>query len=76
MSWRYRQLNAEFSDILSKGLIKEVGAFDVERGDETEALPRLAFYFNQRSLGRLHQMIRQLGTLGTACEAIAHPEQK
>lgn len=70
------QLNAEFSDILSEGIIKEVSAFDVERGDETEALPRLALHFDQRSLGRLHQMIHYLGKLGTACDAIDHPEKK
>ena len=70
------QLNAEFSDILSEGSIREVSSFDVERGDETEPLPRLSLYFNQRSLGRLHQMIRYLGKLGTACDAIEHPEKK
>ncbi|MGD1863394.1 MAG: LOG family protein [Phormidesmis sp.] len=70
------QLNDEFGDILTKGTIREVSAFDVERGDETEALPRLALYFNQRSLGRLHQMIRFLGKVGIACEAVQHPEQK
>jgi len=70
------QLNAEFSDILSKGKICEVSAFDVERGDETEDLPRLALYFNQRDAGRLNQMIRFLGRLGVSCEAIEHPEKK
>lgn len=70
------QLNAEFSDILSKGQICEVSAFDVERGDETEDLPRLALHFNQRDAGRLNQMIRFLGKLGISCEAIEHPEKK
>lgn len=70
------QLNEEFADILSKGLIREVAAFDVERGDETEPLPRLALHFNQRDAGRLNQMIRYLGKLGISCEAIQHPEQK
>ena len=72
----FEQLNDEFGDILTKGTIREVSAFDVERGDETEALPRLALYFNQRSLGRLHQMNRFLGKVGIACEAVQHPEQK
>ena len=70
------QLNEEFGDILTKGKIREVSAFDAERGDETEELPRLALHFNQRSLGRLHQMIRYLGKIGIACEAVQHPEQK
>ncbi|MEL6938704.1 MAG: LOG family protein [Cyanobacteria bacterium J06598_1] len=70
------QLNEEFADILSRGTIREVSAFEAERGDETAALPRLALYFNQRSLGRLHQMIRYLGKIGIACDAVQHPEQK
>ncbi len=70
------KLNAEFADILSEGTIKEISAFDVERGDETESLPRLALYFNQRDSGRLNQMIRYLGKLGVACDAVQHPEKK
>ena len=70
------QLNEEFSDILVDGVIREVSAFDVERGDETESLPRLALHFNQRDLGRLHQLIRYLGKLSNPCEAIEHPEKK
>ncbi|MGB3298929.1 MAG: LOG family protein [Phormidesmis sp.] len=70
------QLNAAFSDILSKGTIREVSAFDVERGDETEHLPRLALHFNQRDAGRLHQMIHYIGKLGVSCEAVKHPEKK
>jgi hypothetical protein len=70
------QLNTEFADILSEGYIREVSAFDVERGDQTEGLPRLALHFNQRDLGRLHQMIRYLGVLGISCEAVQHPEKK
>ena len=70
------QLNELFKDILVDGVIKEVSAFDVERGDETEHLPRLALHFNQRDLGRLHQLIRFLGKLSDPCEAIEHPEKK
>lgn len=70
------QLNEEYADILSHGKIREVGAFKAERGDETEALPRLALHFNQRDFGRLHQMIRRLGDLGISCEATYHPEKK
>ncbi|MGB7087768.1 MAG: LOG family protein [Phormidesmis sp.] len=70
------QLNAEFGDLLSQGKIRAVSAFDVERGDETAALPRLALHFNQRDAGRLHQMIHYLGKLSVACEAVQHPEKK
>lgn len=70
------ELNEAFSDILVSGVIREVTAFDEERGDETEDLPRIALHFNQRDLGRLHQMIRFLGKLGEPCEAIEHPEKK
>ncbi|MEM8501792.1 MAG: LOG family protein [Cyanobacteria bacterium P01_D01_bin.1] len=70
------QLNAEFHDILVKGTIREVSAFPVEQEDETASLPRLALYFNQRDQGRLHQMIRYLGKLSVACDAVQHPEQK
>jgi len=69
-------LNAEFSDILTRGHIREVSAFESEHGDETESLPRIALHFNQRSLGRLHQMIRFLGKVGVSCEAVQHPEKK
>ena len=70
------QLNDEFGDILIRGTIREVSAFDAEHDDETKSLPRLALHFNQRNFGRLHQMIRFIGKLGTPCEAIEHPEQK
>ncbi|MGB3574497.1 MAG: cytochrome D ubiquinol oxidase subunit II, partial [Phormidesmis sp.] len=70
------RLNEAFSDILTRGQIREVSAFDMERGDETASLPQLALHFNQRSQGRLNQMIRYLGKLGVACEAVQHPEQK
>ena len=70
------QLNDAFSDILTKGQIREVSAFKEERGDETESLPRLALHFNQRNFGRLHQMIRYLGKIGISCEALQHPEKK
>ncbi len=70
------RLNEEFADILKQGKIREVGAFDLERDDETADLPRLALHFNQRDFGRLHQMIRYLGNLGVSCEAVKHPETK
>ena len=70
------QLNEEFADILNKGTIRSVSAFEEEQDAETATLPRLAMHFNQRDLGRLYQMIRSLGKLGIACEAVKHPEKK
>jgi hypothetical protein len=70
------RLNAEFADIVSQGSIREVAAFEVEKGDETESLPRLALRFNQRDLGRLYQMIHFLSKIGISCEAMQHPETK
>ncbi|MGB3787428.1 MAG: LOG family protein [Phormidesmis sp.] len=70
------RLNDEFKDILSKGTIREVSAFSIEKDDQTVSLPRLALHFNQRNQGRLHQMIRYLGKLGVSCDAVQHPEKK
>ena len=71
------QLNEEFSDILSKGKITKSEALAAERRDlETIDLPRLTFYFNQKSLGRLHQLIAKINLLGDVCDATKHPEIK
>ena len=70
------QLNDKFSDILTKGQIREVSAVEGEHDDGTKHLPRLAMHFNQRNFGRLYQMIHMLSRLGIACEAIQHPEKK
>jgi uncharacterized protein (TIGR00730 family) len=52
------RINAEFTDILTDGAIELTGALPEEK-DEAEKLdlPRLAFNFNRRSLGRLRQLI-------------------
>ena len=47
-----------------------------QRGDETENFPRLVFYFNQKSLGRLYQLIDQVNRLGSIAERAEHPEKK
>lgn len=70
------RLNDEFSDILSRGSIVKSRAFPEEMGDETEALPRLVFYFNQKSLGRLYQMIDKINHSGTMPQEQEHPEKK
>ncbi|HEY9763450.1 MAG TPA: LOG family protein [Trichocoleus sp.] len=70
------QLNAEFSDIVVKGKIERTKALPVEKGDETETLPRLVLHFNHRDFGRLHLMIRRLNELGVHHPETDHPEQK
>lgn len=55
------RLNREFGDILSKGEFKSSGPLEDEvRNDEYPDLPRLVFNFDNRSFGRLNQMIRMI----------------
>ena len=71
------ELNQEFSDILSQGKIEKSTALPEEQKDlETLNLPRLTLYFNQKSLGRLYQLINKINRLGDACDATEHPEIK
>ncbi len=70
-------LNEEFSDILVKGKISKSAVLPEEVKDvEAATLPRLTFYFNQKSLGRLHQLIAKINELGDYCNATEHPELK
>ncbi|MCC0177164.1 LOG family protein [Waterburya agarophytonicola K14] len=70
-------LNQEFSDILVKGKISKSSALPEEMQDlETITLPRLTFYFNQKSLGRLYQLISKVNQLADCCSATEHPELK
>ena len=69
-------LNQEFSDILVQGRIAKTETLPKEYGDETEALPRLGLYFNQRDIGRLYQMIDRINQMGATSPAADHPEQK
>ena len=70
------ELNREFSDILSQGKITKNVALPEERDLETLDLPRLTLHFNQKSLGRLYQLINKINRLGDVCEATKHPEIK
>ncbi|MEC4892309.1 MAG: LOG family protein [Oscillatoria sp. PMC 1051.18] len=70
------ELNDKFSDILTKGKIAKSEALPEEAGDETVDLPRIVFYFNQRDLGRLYQMITLINQWEIHCEAEEHPERK
>jgi uncharacterized protein (TIGR00730 family) len=70
------RLNDQFSDILVKGRIEKSQALPQETGDETLDLPRLIFYFNQRDLGRLYQLIGVINQLGYPSVELEHPERK
>ncbi len=71
-------LNEKFSDILVKGSIEKSEALPPEKGHETENLPRIVFYFNQKDLGRLYQMINLINQWGEEGkkELHLHPERK
>jgi hypothetical protein len=52
------EINHEFPDILNEGEIVQRGALSEEKDEpDLASLPRLAMYFNRRSLGRLRQLI-------------------
>ena len=70
-------LNQEFADILVEGKITKSAALPQEIKDlEAANLPRLVFYFNQKSLGRLYQLIATINQCGDSCTATEHPELK
>lgn len=55
------QLNDEFADMIESGHIEKTEVHPLEADDEHLAhLPRLAFYFDRKSLGRLRQMIDRI----------------
>ncbi|MEL6440777.1 MAG: LOG family protein [Cyanobacteria bacterium J06621_8] len=59
------QLNQEFRDILTQGTIEQSAALPEEHHDLSNIdLPRLVFYFNQKSWGRLYQLISKINLLG------------
>ena len=51
-------INVQFADILVDGVFEQTGALAQEQGEEDLiGLPRLAFHFNRRALGRLRMLI-------------------
>ena len=51
-------INDQFSDVLVDGHFEQRRAFNDERDEpDLSELPRLAFHFNRRNLGRLRQLI-------------------
>ena len=74
---KVEELNQDFADILSQGKITKTAALPEEQKDsETINLPRLCFYFNQKSLGRLHQLIAKINQYEVVSDATEHPEHK
>lgn len=58
------ELNREFADLVVSGEIERVEATDIERRDgDNVDLPRLALRFNDRSFGRLVQLIHRINAL-------------
>lgn len=70
-------LNQEFADILESGRIEQTEALPEEAEEDIAHLPRLVMRFNQRSFGRLWQMVRRINKLPPeGSEPLMHPEQK
>jgi uncharacterized protein (TIGR00730 family) len=70
------QLNEDYQDILTQGKIERTGPLPEELRQESDPLPRLALYFNQKNFGRLYQMIRCLNRFEPQTEEQQHPESK
>jgi uncharacterized protein (TIGR00730 family) len=68
--------NHKFADLLVTGHIEQTQALPAETGDPTWELPRLAFHFDQRLMGRLYQFIYWLNDLPCRSCETEHPEQK
>ncbi len=62
------ELNADFADIVESGKIERVEAHKLEADEEHLIhLPRLAFHFNRRDMGRLRQMVDCINDSFDAC---------
>jgi uncharacterized protein (TIGR00730 family) len=68
--------NDKFVDLLVVGHMEQTQALPAETGDPTWELPRLAFHFDQRLMGRLYQFIYWLNDLPCQTCETEHPEQK
>lgn len=69
-------LNQEFNDILISGRIEKGSPYLQDSKPDLAKLPKLLLHFDQRSLGRLYQMIRTINTLADSPGKTNHPEQK
>ncbi|MCA2686323.1 MAG: LOG family protein [Microcystis sp. M038S2] len=70
------QINQNFGDILVKGKIAPSQILERENRDSTHHLPRLVFYFNGKSYGRLYQLIDHINDLSPVVALEEHPERK
>lgn len=70
------KFNEDYQDILISGKIEKSGALPQEKGDSTEALPRLIFKFNRQRSGRLYQLINEINQYGVCFVSEKHPEYK
>lgn len=70
------RLNEDFHDILVKGRIEKSAPLPQEAQDASVGVSRLLLYFNQRDLGRLYQLIREINRMGASHEDARHPERK
>ncbi|PSF31322.1 cytochrome D ubiquinol oxidase subunit II [Aphanothece hegewaldii CCALA 016] len=68
-------LNENFSDLLVSGKIEKSKALPKEN-DPSIHLPRLVFHFNQRSFGRLYELINKINQCEASCFVEPHPEVK
>lgn len=64
------ELTAEFSDLITAGVVTRTPALPQEQ-DEPELLakPRIAFQYNRKSAGRLNQMILAINRMGRSIQA-------
>jgi hypothetical protein len=59
-----RELNTEFQDIIVKGSLQLTPPHKQElRNNEYPELPRLSFYFDKSSFGRLNQLIEAVNQI-------------
>ncbi|QDT31798.1 LOG family protein [Thalassoglobus polymorphus] len=69
------ELNTNFADIISSGIIERVDAHPQEADEEHLAhMPRLAFNFNRRDMGRLRQMVDCINDSFDACAVTWSPD--
>ena len=71
-----QKINQDYQDILISGKIEKSRALAQEKGDSTEALPRLIFKFNRQRSGRLYQLINEINQYGACLVVEKHPEYK
>lgn len=71
------ELNTSFKDIIASGKIEQTTAHPVEADEEHLAhLPRLAFNFNRRDIGRLRQMVDCINDSFESCAVSWQPEEE